>query len=941
MSDFDQFFGPNAGYAIELYDKYWENPDSVDPATRAIFEHWNPNDATVPSAHVEVSHEFSSSDINKIVASARVARLVRECGHMEAKLDPLGSTPPGDTGLQLVTHGLETSDLARLPASVIGGPLSDHSSNALEALGKLRLAYSGSIGIETSHVQSYEERKWIRLAVETGRFFLPTSADEKRELLDRLTEVDTLEQFLHKTYVGAKWFSVEGTDMVVPMLDLIIQQAATEGAAEVVMGMAHRGRLNVLAHILGKPYAAILQAFEKQKPLDSASVSGGGQRGYTGDVKYHLGFRRSYSEHGVKAMPITLTPNPSHLEFVNPVVLGRARAAQERRDLGPTPQRDVDAALSILLHGDAAFPGEGIVAETMNLGQLPGYQVGGTIHIILNNQIGFTTEPRDSRSTLYASDPAKGFEIPIVHVNADDPLACLAVSRMAIAYRNTFHKDFLIDLVGYRRFGHNELEEPAFTQPQMYSQINAHPRVREIWANQLEVSGIVTRDESTEMVEVVRRKLQAARTEKVEVHHDEDWVAISEAGAAVTDVATAVSEERLETLNSALLSRPEGFTPNGKLENILKRRGDNFRKPNGIDWGHAESLAFASILEDATPIRITGQDSERGTFGHRNLVLHDLATARTYCPMQSLPQAKASFAVYNSALSEAAVLGFEYGYSVHAKNTLVFWEAQFGDFVNSAQVILDQFVCSGIAKWHVSPSMVMLLPHGYEGQGPEHSSARIERFLQSCANDNMRVVYCSNSAQYFHVLRRQASILMTSPRPLVIFTPKSLLRLPEASCSLSDLTEGSFQPVMNDPTAEERKEIITRVVLCTGKVAIDLLNTTAYQSAANVAVVRLEELYPFPYRELESVFAGFPELREIVWMQEEPHNMGAWGFVNSQIRQTVGHKYDLRYVGRPASASPAVGSMDIHRIEQANILAAAVSSAPEPTLRRSEATNVR
>jgi 2-oxoglutarate dehydrogenase E1 component len=475
----------------------------------------------------------------------------------------------------------------------------------------------------------------------------------------------------------------------------------------------------------------------------------------------------------------------------------------------------------------------------------------------------------------------------------------------------------------------------------MYEVIASHPTVREIWARQLEVEGLVTRDEVDDMIAKVRARLQESRAATAQTEHEKTQQAVAETGGAAQGTEKLVPESRLAAINEALLVRPESFTANAKLDGILQRRRTNFNKENGIDWGHAEALAFGSMLEDGTPIRLSGQDSERGTFGHRNLVLHDPTTGERFCPMQSLPQSKASFAVYNSPLSEGAVLGFEYGYSMHATDALVLWEAQFGDFVNSAQVIVDQFIASGNAKWQQTPSLVLLLPHGYEGEGPEHSSARIERFLQLCADDNIRVVNCSTSGQYYHVLRRQAALMGSKPRPLIVITPKSLLRLPEASSSLEELTKESFRPVIDDASARERAEQITRVVLCSGKIYHDLVKTEAYATTRGAAVVRVEELYPFPYRELQAVFSGYPELREIIWLQEEPHNMGAWGFVNSQIRQKLGDEYELRYVGRPASASPAVGSKSVHRAEQANILAAALSSVPEPKTERSKVANVR
>jgi len=939
MSDLDEFYGPNAGYVLDLYDRFQTDPASVDPATRAAFEQWRPPEPPPPPNPAPpllgAGQSPSCSDVMKIVGAARVTRLVRELGHLTAHIDPLGSEPPGDPGLELATHGLQTSDLAALPPSVVGGPLAEGAADALEALGRLRQAYSGAIGYEDDHIQNPEEREWIRDAAETRRFFQDFGPDEKRRVLQRLTEVESFERFLHQTFVGAKRFSIEGMDILVPMLDRIIHEASLSETHEIVMGMAHRGRLNVLTHILGKPYSAIMQEFQSAKQDESASVSGTGSHGYSGDVKYHMGARRDYTDNGVEEMPITLAPNPSHLEFVDPVVEGRARAAQEQRKERGQPKQDPQASLAILIHGDAAFPGQGIVPETLNLSRLPGYSVGGTIHIITNNQIGFTTVPRDSRSTLYASDLAKGFEIPIVHVNADDTEACIAAARMAFAYREKFGEDFLIDLVGYRRYGHNEGEEPAYTQPRMYDVIKTHPTVREIWARTLAAQGIVKPQEAEAMVTAQMAKLQEARTTPSGKGLQKGQPFPERFAELSKNVKTNIPAERLTELNEALLVRPEGFTVNPKLDRLkLQPRRPALTTEGAITWAHAETLAFASILADGTPIRLSGQDSQPGTFSQRHLVLHDPETGESYCPLQSLPEARASFAVCNSPLSENAVLGFEYGYSMHATGCLVLWEGQFGDFANGAQVIIDQFLTSGNSKWQQTPSLILLLPHGYEGQGPEHSSARLERFLQLAANDNIRVVYPTTSAQYFHLLRRQAALLWDAPRPLVVMTPKGLLKVdkPPVGSSLADLAQGAFQPVLDDPRPRDRAGQVTRLVLCTGKVYVDLVGREDYAAAGNIAVVRLEELYPFPSRELEQVLSGYPNVREVVWLQEEPRNMGAWVFISSRVRALLSSDVELSYVGRPKAASPSEGSSRRHSVEQNRLLAAALSEAPKPSL---------
>jgi 2-oxoglutarate dehydrogenase E1 component len=942
MSDLGIFYGPNAGYALDLYDRYREDPDAVDPASRALFEEWEQLNGAgetpalaAPSSPANAGRASAMPTpmaVRKIASASRLARLIRELGHLAAHFNPLGTPPPGDPALDLETQGLKAEDLSVLPASVVGGPLAEGATNALETVGRLRQAYSGAVGYETGHIHIPQEREWLRQAIESRRFFRHIRPEERRAVLQRLTEVETFERFLHQTFLGQKRFSIEGLDMLVPMLDIIIGDASAAGTREVVMGMAHRGRLNVLAHILGKPYDVIISEFLQAQKEAVPSVAGTGTHGWSGDVKYHLGARRAYTDARSHEMPITLAPNPSHLEFVDPVVLGRARAAQERRNRRGAPYQDPAASLAVLIHGDAAFPGQGVVAETLNMSQLPGYGVGGTIHVITNNQIGFTTGARDARSTLYASDLAKGFEIPIVHVNADDPESCIAIAHMAHAYRERFGKGFLIDLVGYRRWGHNEGDEPAYTQPRMYEVITAHPTVREIWAKQLEGAHAVTRDEAEAMVLAVRDRLQAARNVPADPAAPRPTTTPSPAAEEDRVVDTAVAEPRLERLNDELLSRPEGFTPNAKLERNLQGRAKSFREPGGIDWSHAESLAFASILEDGTPIRLTGQDTERGTFSQRHLVLHDPTTGERYVPLQTLPDARASFALYNSPLSENSALGFEYGYSMHATDAMVLWEAQFGDFGNSAQVIIDQFLVSGHAKWQQTPSLVLLLPHGYEGQGPEHSSARLERFLQLAANDNIRIVNCTTSAQYFHVLRRQAALVQTDPKPLILLTPKSLLRLPRAGSSLSDLAHGHFEPVLEDENARERGDRVTRAILCSGKVYYDLLSSDAYSSAQNIAVERLEQLYPFPAATLRRILSEFPQLREVVWLQEEPRNMGAWTFVQPRLRDVLPASVEIRYVGRPESASPAEGSMRRHVSAQGKLITAALSAVPEPLI---------
>ena len=924
-----QFFGPNLGYVLELYERYREDPESVDERMRKFFEGWSPPRA-VANGHTVSGETVAGMDVDKIVGAAKFVRSIRDFGHSAAQLDPLGSEPPGDPALDPEFHGFSEEDLESMPSSVIGGPIAERTETARGAADELRRIYCKTTGYDFGHIAHIpDERFWLRDAVESERFGGEMDAEGARALLRRLTRVDTLEKFLHKTFLGQKRFSVEGNDMVVPMLDRLIRLAAETDTPEVVMGMAHRGRLNVLAHVLNKPYARIFGEFQQPEKGEQPSVSESTGGGWVGDVKYHLGVRGFHLEEGEEdtKVLINLAPNPSHLEHVNPVVEGMARATQERRDEAGAPRQDMDASLPVLLHGDAAFPAEGVVAETLNLYRLPGYTTGGTIHIITNNPLGFTTEQHAARSTTYASDLAKGFEIPVVHVNADDPEACLAAISLGYAYREKFHKDFMIDLIGYRRFGHNEGDEPAYTQPKMYETIRDHPTVREIWARKLEERGVIEEGEADALVEEIFEKMREVHKDPDEGLEDEDVVTDQPYTPLVEIPDTRVSAERLEALNAAMLERPEDFEPNGKLERLFqKNRGDLEQ----IDWAHAEALAFASLLEDGVAIRLTGQDSERGTFSQRHAVLHDENTGESYVPLQNIPQAKASFAIHNSPLSEIAVMGFEYGYSMNTDDSLLLWEAQYGDFANVAQPIIDQFIVSGQAKWGQASELVLLLPHGYEGQGPEHSSARLERFLQLAASENIRIANCTTAAQYFHLLRAQAA-LKDNQRPLIIMAPKSLLRHPMAASELEDFTESSFQPVLDDEEARERADSIERLILCSGKIYTELVSSEYREEAVDTAIVRVELLYPFPEERVHEVIDGYPNLREILWVQEEPKNMGAWTFMEPRLRELTGGELPILYVGKPDRPSPAQGSARFHKEEHAHIVRAAFESVDDRT----------
>ncbi len=940
MNTLERFYGPNAGYVLELYERYKQDPASVDAQTRAFFQAEPPvsvETETLVSTTVQaqpVGEEavaLSQTQVAHIVAATALARAIRKRGHVGAHLDPLGSEPSGDSALLPQTYGITNEDLAHLSPAVIGGHAAEGAKNALEAINLLRAMYSGTISYEFDQVQNATERAWLRDAVGLRLYHRDPSPAEARKLLKRLTQVEVFERYLHQTLAGQKRFSIEGLDMLVPMLDEIISSAVDSETREVVIGMAHRGRLNVLTHVLGKPYAAILAEFAHAKHEEGVPLSDSFGYGWTGDVKYHLGAEHVLGKDAAVDLKVLLSPNPSHLEFVNPVIDGISRASQEIRAVAGAPLQDVDKTLPIVIHGDAAFPGEGVVAETLNLWHLRGYWVGGTIHIIANNQLGFTTSPEDARSTLFSSDLAKGFSIPIIHVNADDPYACLTAVRIAHAYRDQFHKDVLIDLVGYRRWGHNEGDEPSFTQPQMYEIIRQHPTVRELYARRLDQEGSVSLQEADELVKEAFAALQEAKQKAdsgqglpQQDEHTQNGTNRS-SYRPITDVPPRISEEQLTKYNQELLTWPKNFTPNSKLARILQRRATTLGPEGGIDWGQAEALAFASILAESTPIRLTGQDVERGTFSHRNAVLHSVENDEVYIPLQHLSEAQASFSIYNSPLSEVGALGFEYGYSVHAPETLVLWEAQFGDFSNVAQVIIDQFIASGRAKWKQDSSLVLLLPHGYEGQGPEHSSARLERYLQLSAQDNWRVANCSTAAQYYHLLRLQAYNLKRHPRPLVVMTPKALLRHPFSSSRLQDLVEGSFQSVIDDARARKRAGQIRRIVLCTGKISIDLLSHESRANNEDIAIVRVEMLYPFPGEEIKKVLAAYPRAREVVWVQEEPRNMGAWNYMFPRLSEILPGEMTLNVISRPDRASPAAGFWDLYEAEQENILREASS----------------
>jgi 2-oxoglutarate dehydrogenase E1 component len=932
--------GLNSGFARDLLEEYLENPDAVPSEWRRLFEsgqsdvvaahpglarlletlgNGHPLPAAQPEAALAPPEPVSDELLGAVAAAMALVKAHRMHGHLAAHLDPLGSEPPGDPALEpeRLVPRLTPELQARVPASVLR--LYVPGETLADALPRLIETYTGTIAFEIEHIADHEKRVWLRQAIESGKYRTPLSPEEKKDLLAQLSRVEAFEQYLRRGFLGQKQFSIEGLDVMVPMLDEAITLAAENGAHEVVIGMAHRGRLNVLAHTLGLGYDSILREFEGERTIDAVVAT---DEGGTGDVKYHLGAE------GTRSTPagditVTLAANPSHLEAVDPVVEGRARAEQTDRSTR-YGLHDPNVALPVLIHGDASFPGQGGVAETLNLSALEGYSTGGTLHLIANNQVGFTTDPSEGRSTRYSSDLAKGFDVPIIHVNADDPEAAISSIRLALAFRRRFESDVVVDLVGYRRHGHNEQDEAAYTQPLMVAQIAEHSTVREQFARRLVDESIITDEEAAGLVAQVTTELKQAHealkaTFGVQ-HAPEDRIPFSSGHGVVT----AVAADRLRELNAELLRVPEHFTVHPKLKGQLERRVQAIEE-GGIDWGQAEALAFGSLLVEGIPIRLTGQDTQRGTFSHRHAVLHDVRTGETYTPLQNLEEAGASFEIYNSPLSEYACLGFEYGYSVAASEALVLWEAQFGDFVNGAQIVIDQFIVAGLAKWRETSRLTLLLPHGYEGNGPEHSSARLERFLQLAAQENIRVANPSTSGQHFHLLRRQA--LDAAGRPLIVMTPKGLLRLKQASSTLTDLAEGFFQPVIDD--ADVDREAVARLVVCSGKVYYDIAGHEERAQAGNVAVARLEQLYPFPVQAYADLVAAYPDLREVVWAQEEPQNMGAWRTIRHRLEAPLkDFGIPLAYAGRPWRASPSEGYPTAHLREQDRIVRAALGRAP-------------
>jgi 2-oxoglutarate dehydrogenase E1 component len=917
----ETFHGPNLGYVLELYERFTRDPASVDDATREFFQSWRPPADATPSA--------SAADVARVMGAVNLAQAIRSLGHLAARLDPLGNAPTGEPSLEAAFHGLAEADLAALPAGLLGGPVAAGAATALEGIAALRSIYASTTGYEYDHIHDPLERTWLRDAAETRAFRPPHDPIDGVALLERLTKVEVFEQFLHRQFPGRTRFSIEGLDIMIPMLDEVIGAAAAAGICMVFIGMGHRGHLSVLANVLQKPIAAILAEFADPH----RSHREGDQFGWTGDVKYHKGARKAVEGGERVRLVISMPSAPSHLEHIDPVVEGMARAADTKADRPGEPLLFPNAALPILIHGDASLPGQGIAAETLNLSHLPGYQTGGTVHIVANNQLGYTAGESETRSGSYASDLAKGYKIPIIHVNADDPEACIEAARTAFAYRQEFKKDFFVDLVGYRRYGHNEGDEPSFTQPLLYREIESHPTVRAQWASALLARGLIDAALANALIrsgmEALRQALETLEPERSLI---EPLPEAPPPGAA-RHASTTVPLEALRGLNESLLRRPQGFHVHRKLVRAMARREHVLDDPDQptIDWATAEELACASILADGIPIRFTGEDVIRGTFSQRHAAFYDTENGAGSIPLQGIPQARASYEIRNSPVTETASVAFEFGYNVQAPERLAIWEAQYGDFINVAQVIIDEFIVSARAKWGMTPSLVLLLPHGNEGQGPDHSSARPERWLEMTAETNLRLAIPTTAAQYFHLLRRQAALLKTDPLPLVVFTPKGLLRHPMTASTPRSLAEGAWQPVVDDPFANEAA---THLVLTAGRLGVDLAGSERRQGMPWVALARLEQLYPFPGEEVAALLGRYPSLKGVIWAQEEPENMGAWASLRPRLATLLVGKTSLEHVSRPPSSSPAEGSAAWHAANQRALVESVWEHCPAPVRRR-------
>ncbi|MEO6848951.1 MAG: 2-oxoglutarate dehydrogenase E1 component [Chthoniobacterales bacterium] len=906
----------NQALLDENYDRWSKNPKSVDADWAAFFEGFELGFAKSKKNGVaETTATSSSVSATDAAFQTHVDALInayRSLGHTMAQVDPLCEEATSNPLLSLEALGFSESDLDREVSSINykGG----QALKLRDLIAQLQQVYCQTIGVEYMHIQNPVIREWVRDRIETRDTAARQEASLHRDLLSWIYRSETFESFIHTKYVGSKRFSLEGGESLILALATVLDNCETHGIKEIVMGMAHRGRLNVLANFLNKPLSVIFNEFSDDYTPEHT--------GGSGDVKYHLGYQTTHKTPSGHTVEVCLTANPSHLEAVNPVVEGKARARQ--RVLKDTAERK--KVLPLLIHGDAAFAGQGVVAEVLNMSQLPGYRTGGTLHIIINNQIGFTTLPADARSTLYCTDIAKIVDAPIFHVNGDDPIAVITVSKMAIDFRQQFGCDVVIDIVCYRRQGHNEGEEPAFTQPNLYAKIKSHPLISEKFKKEVLALGTVTETEVEDIRKKVLSQMDAALAEVKEKAKEKSAngkaafagsTAIFQKPYAHDIVDTKITKGVLEKIVRTLTTVPEGFRVLPKVKRIfIDRRLKTWEAGGPYDWAYAESLAFGSLLLENTPVRLSGQDSRRGTFSQRMSVFYDEKTRERYIPLSHLDDKQPNFCVYNSLLSEAAVLGFDYGYSMDYPSMLCLWEAQFGDFSNGAQVIIDQFIASAESKWQRPSSIVMLLPHGYEGQGPEHSSARLERFLQLCAEDNMQVCNLTTPAQYFHALRRQ--IHRNTRKPLIIMTPKSLLRSEQAVSTTEDFTNSHFKEILEGP-APKNADKVNRIILCSGKVYYDLLTyRTENKLDDSTALLRVEQIYPLHEEELMRLVKQYKNAKSFVWCQEEPQNMGAWTFIEPYLRRLLGQ--DVAYSGREASASPAVGAQSIHKKQQAELV---------------------
>ncbi|WP_342601008.1 2-oxoglutarate dehydrogenase E1 component [Psychrobacillus sp. FSL H8-0483] len=929
QSPWSVFSGPNLGYVMEQYDLFLQSPDEVDRELVNLFQQYGA--PTIPmstsSSTNDAKPHVEPNNFEKVIRAIQLADAIRTHGHLTANIYPLNDGPKEDPRIDPKTYGLTDQDLREVPVSFLISNASNTIENGLQAIEQLKAVYSNKIAFEIAHIVNTEERKWLQDKIEKGSVIQNLSSDDKKELLKRLTQIEGFEKFIHRTFVGAKRFSIEGLDTLVVLIDELVRQSEVTNTKQVNIGMAHRGRLNVLTHVLQKPYEMMFAEFA-HVPSESFLPKDGSlqmSEGWYGDVKYHKG--AAYQSKS--GLTLKLAYNPSHLEVVSPIVTGQTRAAQETTDAAGYPVQDKNASFAILIHGDAAFPGQGVVTEVLNYSQVRGFQTGGSIHIIANNMIGFTTEHYDSRSTFYSSDPAKGYEVPVIHVNADDPEAVLGVAKFAHEYRQKFGKDIVIDLLGYRRYGHNEMDEPLVTNPKMYHAIHKHPTVRKLYGQKLVEENLIESANIQSLDDSIFSGMQEAydRVKELPQSTVHEIVIPDAVLKGMPELQTGVEKSKLTKINEELLTWPTEFTAFKKLEKILKRREEPFKGKGKIDWGHAETLAFATIIQEGNSIRLTGQDAQRGTFSHRHLILHDEKTGQALMPIHSISDAKASFTVHNSPLTEAAILGYEFGYNLENPNSLTIWEAQYGDFANMAQVMFDNFISSARSKWGLKSGLVMLLPHGSEGQGSEHSSARLERYLQLAAENNWTVANLSSAANYFHILRRQARMLKEEAiRPLIIVSPKSLLRHPLVGADVEELTTGQFETVIEQPGLGQQADKVEKIVFVSGKLAIDLADKVKDGTGYDyMHIVRIEQIYPFPAEKIQAIIDRYPNVKQLVWAQEETENMGSWNFALPYLLELANGK-DISYVGRVHRSSPAEGDMDTYKVEQTRIIEEAVKS---------------